>query len=438
MKKLKVHFLGIGGSGASAAAAIAQAQGFEITGCDRSPNNEFTTIFKPNQLLTEHGPKHLENIDILAATPAIFSLDPENPELLEAKKLGIPVLTWQQFLGKYLAKDKFIIAVSGTHGKTTTTAMIGLLLEKAGLDPTVILGGIVPRWQSNYRLPTQKSAKQYLVLEADEFNDNFLSVNPDIAVVTNIEMDHPEYFADFEAVKESFKKFLLQTKQTIVANLTEPAVAEVVKYVMKFPEKHTSSHFLDYSKNEMGLNLKIPGEFNRLNAKAAMQVGIILGIDPKIIKQSLESYTGVGRRFEYIGEYNNAMVYSDFGHHPTEIQKTMEAAREKFPHERILLIYQPHMFSRTKALFNDFVRIFKQVPADQTFIIDIYPSRETDTGLTSSKELVEATNKPTVSYLGSAVTTLEKIKPQIRPGDIIFFMSAGDTDKLAKELVSSS
>ncbi len=490
----KVHFLGIGGSGASGAAAITEAQGFEITGCDLEPNNEFTTIFKPDQLLVGHSPDHIfrhcdpakpekqsslednptkiassptaprnddENnhndrtIDILAVTPAIFSLDPSNPELLAAKEKGIPVITWQQFVGQYLTKDKFVIAICGTHGKTTTTAIIGQLLEDAGMDPTVLLGAIVPKWGTNYRIPRQKvHDREYFVIEADEFNDNFLPTKPDIAVVTNIEMDHPEYFKDFETVKDSFKRFLLQTKQAVVANMTDPGVAEVMKVVMKTPHQISSGRgifetYLDYSRNELGINLQVPGEFNRLNAKAAMAVGLLLGIKPDTIKKSLANFTGASRRFEYIGEFNGAKVYSDFGHHPTEIEKTMEAVREKFPKERILLVYQPHMFSRTKALFNDFVKVFQDIAADKqslkfsqrsnfkTFILDIYASREVDTGLVTSKQLVETINKPSVSYLGAVPGSLEKIKPEIKSGDIVFFMSAGDTDKLAKELVDS-
>lgn len=448
---MNVHFLGIGGSGASGAAAIAESQGFEVTGCDLQPNNEFTTQFNNSQLFRGHNPKHLAcnlkgyrtNIDILAVTPAIFSLDPNNPELLAAKEKGIPIITWQQFVGEYLTKDKFVIAVCGTHGKTTTTAMIGQLLEDAGLDPTVLLGAIIPKWGTNYRIPRQKvHDREYFVIEADEFNDNFLPTKPDIAVVTNIEMDHPEYFKDFEAVKDSFKKFLLQTKQTVVTNLTDPGAAEVMKVVMKKPKSQMSSgrgtnvQYLDYTRNESGISLQIPGDFNRLNAKAAMQVGLLLGIEPETIKKSLASYTGASKRFEYIGDYQGAKVYSDFGHHPTEIEKTMEAVREKFPTERILLIYQPHMFSRTKALFDDFVKVFQSVPADKTFILDIYPSREVDTGLVTSKQLVENINKPTTLYLGSVKDALGKITPEIKAGDIVFFMSAGDTDKLAKELVN--
>src|SRR5258708_4867082 len=188
----KVHFLGIGGSGASAVAAIAKTQGFEITGCDPQVHNEFTTKFTENELFSGHSPEHLHrhpehpsegSIDILAITPAILSLDPNNAELFEAKKQGIEILTWQQFLGKYLVKEKTVIAVCGTHGKSTTTAMVGKILEGAKLDPTVELGAIVPGWGANYKT----GQGDHFVVEADEFNDNFLNFEPDITILTNIE-----------------------------------------------------------------------------------------------------------------------------------------------------------------------------------------------------------------------------------------------------------
>ncbi len=417
---MKVHFLGIGGSGASAAATIAQAQGFEVTGCDLNPHNEFTTQFKKEQLLTGHNPIHLHGIDILVITPAITSLDPNNPELLAAKK----ILTWQEFTGQYLMKDKFIIAVTGTHGKTTTTAMTSKILEDGGLDPTVILGAILDG--KNYRLGKSK----YFIVEADEYNDNFLSYKSNIAVVTNIEMDHPEYFQDLEHYKESFKKFLLQTKDTIVANISDPGVAGVLKDLMK----ESGIKCLDYSKNELELKLQIPGEFNIQNANAAFQVGLLLDIDPEIIKKSLSSYKGVGRRFEYLGDFRGAKIYTDFGHHPTEIKTTMAAAREKFPDQKIWLVYEPHMFTRTYKLFDDFVKVFKDLDIDKIIITDIYQSREKDLGLVSSKQLADAVNKENVSYVSK--TDLDDYLEKLEENDVVFFMGAGDIDKIARSFVS--
>lgn len=444
MAKMHVHFLGIGGSGASAAAAIAQAQGFEVSGCDLEPNNEFTLHIRCVKL-KGHSSKHLSvhprgvhsNIDILAVTPAIFSLDPQNPELVSARKHRIPIMTWQQFLGKYLTKGKLVIAVAGTHGKTTTTAMIAKILEDAVLDPTVALGAIVPWWKANYRV----GHGEYFVIEADEYNDNFLSLTPDISVITNIEMDHPEYFTDFNAYKNSFGKFVSQTKQIIVANVSDLAVAQILKVIMKTPNGQISSdrgknvQCLDYSKNDLKLSLKIPGKFNEQNASAAFQVGLVLGISPEVIKKSLSTYLGIGRRFEFLGKFKGADVYTDFGHHPTEIKTTMEAAREKFPKRRIWLIFEPHMFTRTKVFFNDFVKVFQEIPVDKIIVTDIYQSREVDKGLVTSQQLSDAIKKEDAIYIAKEELR-DKLENELVAKDVIFFMGAGDIDKIAKELFS--
>lgn len=424
-----VHFMGVAGSGASAVAAIAQAQGFKVTGCDKNINQEeFTKPFKKNQLLSGHSASHLGGGSmILAVTPAIFSLDPDNDELREARKLGIEILTWQEFLGKYLLKDKFVIAVCGTHGKSTTTAMIGLLLEDAGLDPTVELGAIVPKWGSNFRVGKSK----YFVVEADEYNDNFLHYHPDIAVVTNIEMDHPEFFKDLNHYKESFYQFLKQSKSAIVANLLDPTVNNISQL-----DDRSKVKYLDYSKNSFNFPLKVLGQHNKLNAQAVMQVGLLLGINAETIQKSLQSYTGIGRRFEYLGKFKGADVYSDFGHHPTEIKVTVEAARQKFPDQKMWLIFEPHMFSRTKYLFDDFVKVFKSLPSDQTIILDIYPSREVDTGKVKSWQIVQSVKKTNVRY-NSPEEIKETLSREVEKGDVLIFMGAGDIDKLAKKLVTN-
>lgn len=424
-----VHFLGIAGSGTSAVAHIAEAQGYKVTGCDKNLENEFTTNFEKSQLFLGHNPNHLDNIDILAITPAVLSLDPDNKEIQRAKEKGIEVISWQEFMGKYLEKDRFVIAVCGTHGKSTTTAMAATLLEDAKLDPTLELGAILPNSGKNYRVGESK----YFITEADEFNDNFLVSHPDIAIVTTIEMDHPEYFKDFGSYKDSFYKFLLQTKSLIIANLSDPNIAEIVKTVMK----HSSLTVIDYSKNELNLNLKVPGTHNQLNASAVFQLGLALDIPAEKIRQSLENFSGISRRFEYVGTFKGALTYSDFGHHPTEIKATIQAAREKFPDKKLKLIFEPHMFSRTKALFDDFVKVFKKLPIDQGVIIDIYPSREVDTGQVRSYQLAESINLPHISYKNPEELR-EYLDKNIQRGDIVFFMGAGDIDSLARKLAKNA
>lgn len=423
---MKVHFLGIGGSGASAVASIAPGYGFEITGCDKHLDNEFVRNFDPKILFEGHSPDHLKDTDILAVTPAVFSLDPENEEIKSAKDRGIEVLTWQEFMGKYLERGKFVIAISGTHGKSTTTAMIGLMLEYAGLDPTVELGAIVPRWGKNFRVGKSK----YFVTEADEFNDNFLVSRPDIAVVTSIEFDHPEYFKNLDAYKQSFCEFLMQSKENIVANLQDHGVIEV----LASKGDPFRAKVIDYSKQLIDFPLKVPGDFNIYNASAAYQVGKLLGIDEENIKHSLMNYSGIGRRFEHIGIFNGVEVYSDFGHHPTEVKVNIDAARKLFPDKNLVVIFQPHMFSRTKALFDDFVNVFKEAPVNQIIITDIYHSREVDTGLINSQQLVEAINQDRVIYQPKA-GLVDFMKQHTKSGDLIFFIGAGDIDKLVRELV---
>lgn len=463
---VKVHFMGVAGSGASAAAAIAKAQGFEVTGCDKEIYNEFTKAFKKKQLFLGHSPDHLfrhserssaeskpilnaktyrynnerglygDQIDVLAISPAITALDPNNVEVTKAKELGISVLTWQEFMGKYLERDKFVIAVCGTHGKSTTTAMVAKLLQDVGSDPTAELGAVVPEWKANYLIGKGK----YFVTEADEFNDNFLVTHPDIAVITSLEMDHAEYFKDFRSYKNSFIKFLTQTKQLIVANLKDPNVAEIIKVVMKNLVSHPGgagskiATVIDYSKSDFGLALKIPGDYNVMNAQAAFHVGLELGVEPLRIRQSLENFKGIGRRQEVIGQLSGATIISDFGHHPTEIKLTIEALKQKYNDKKLVVVFQPHMFSRTKALFNDFVKVLKELPVQITYILDIYPSREIDTGRVSSKQLVKTINSPKVKYLSS--DDLESKLKDLDESDVVVFEGAGSIDKLARDFVN--
>lgn len=425
MKKLKVHFLGIAGSGQSAIAQIAASEGFEVSGCDSEVDNEFTKNFDPKILHQGHSADHLKDVDILSVTPAIFSADPQNPELKVAKEKNIPILTWQEFLGKYLLKNKFVIAVCGTHGKSTTTAMIGRLLEDAGLDPTVELGALVQRWEANFRIGKSK----YFICEADEFNENFLQYHPDITVVTNIEMDHPETFSNLSAVEKSFEKFLGQTKQTIVANLADSNVAHVLKDVMK----KSKVSAVDYSKNKLNLDMLVPGKHNQLNALAAFQVGVLLGIDPYIIKFSLENFTGISRRFELLGQINGALALSDFAHHPTEVRATIEAAKERYRGKKIWVIFQPHMYSRTKALFNEFVQTFKNLAVEKIVLLDIYKARENPIEGVGSEKIVEEVNKKSVIY--SNEDNLKKLLAKADKNTVIFFIGAGPIDQLARSLI---
>lgn len=419
----KVHFLGIAGSGTSACARLAYEAGFKVTGCDKNLEGEFLKATTGIESFNGHSPDHLDGIDILAVSPAILSLDPENPELLEAKKKKIQILTWQQFLGKYLTDGKFVIAVAGTHGKSTTTAMAGRMLQDCGFDPTVLLGANTHFWDNNFRIGKSK----YFVIEADEFNDNYMSLEPDITILTNVEYDHPEYFKNYESYLRSFQNFLHKTKNTVIANLKSPGVREALE-----EKKGTQEPFfppvIDFSKNLIDFELPISGIHNVYAASAVFNLGINLGIDAAKIEKSLKTFPGIGRRMELLGEINGAKIFSDFAHHPTAVKVATEQLKKEYPEKDIWIVYQPHMFSRTKALFDDFVKAFKTLPAKGVAVIDIYPSRETDTGIIHSKDLVEAINDPKVEYAPDIAGFITQMKKYLSEKDIVIFMGAGDID----------
>ncbi len=457
-----VHFLGIAGSGTSACASIAKSEGFNVTGCDKNLSGEFTEVLKDIPTKEGHSPSHLEGVDILAVTPAVLSLDPNNKELLEAKKRKIKILTWQQFLGKYLTKDKFVIAICGTHGKSTTTAMVGKILEDTGLDPTILLGAKVALWNANFRLPKHAtpsehetssqssslrgetksrrgnliSRKPYFVIEADEFNDNFLSLNPDITVVTNIEFDHPEYFKDFKDYKDSFKNFFAKTKSLIVANLSDKNTIDTLKE-SELNDQPFFPPITDYSKNAIDFILKIPGLHNLENASAAFNLALSLELNPEKIRQSLKSFPGIGRRMEPIGQVNGAKIFSDFAHHPTAIQVATEELIKTYPDKNIWIIYQPHMFSRTKALFKEFTGVFSNLKVKGIEMLPIYPSREKDEGIIKTQDLIKSIKKRHINYSASVSKAFADIKPKLSEKDILVFMGAGDVDGEARKLVSS-
>lgn len=422
MEKRKVHFMGLGGAGISAVAAFAQKAGFEISGCDIDESSPFLKNLRDNQVTFSlgHDKDHVQNTDMLVISPAIESLDPDNLELFEAKKANIPVLIGEEFLAKYLIGDKKVIAVSGTHGKSTTTAMIGKILTDAGLDPSVLVGAIVKDWGTNFRI----GQGNYFVLEADEYQKKFLLYSPFISVVTALEMDHPEYFKDIEDVFEAFKSFVAKTNPEGRVVLGRAARLETPN--AKVLGKHFKIETLD---------LKLIGEFNLENASLAFEVGKILRIDDKLIKNSLENFSGIARRFDFKGEVNKIKVFDDYGHHPTAIKATIKAAKEKFPNSRVYLVYQPHMFTRTKMLFDEFVNVFKNLGIEKTILVDIYAARQENKENISSLDIVKAVDQENVVYFGDFETAVKNLTENLMQEDVVIVMGAGDIYKLSDQLL---
>ena len=396
-KVKKIHMMGIGGSGMAATALLASKMGYEVTGCDLEDQSAYADNF-----FKGHDPSHLEGVDLLIISPAVYYQNKENPELLEAEKRKI-AMTWQEFLGKYLAEGKKLICIAGTHGKSTTTTMTGKLLIDAGLDPSVIVGAKVSEWEGNARF----GKGEYFVVEADEFNNNFLNYHPDIIVINNIEFDHPDFFRNEEEVKEAFRKF--------VGNLKGEKIL--------ITEKDTPGK---------RFNLKVFGEHNQKNANMVYVLGKKLGIDEEVIVKSLESFPGIERRMELIADRNGIKIFDDYAHHPTAIKTTIEGLRKEFPESRIWAIDEPHGFARTKELLSKYKGVFSK--ADKVIIGPIFKARDSQTfGMTPDGVSLAAGHKNAIG-----VDSFEKIKKilseEIKPGDIVLVMGAGKSYLWAGEI----
>lgn len=380
-----IHVMGIMGSGVKGVADLASKMGYKVTGCDLS--------------LYGHNKKHLKGIDLLVVSPAVLYQSNDEPELLEGVKKKF-VMTWEEFLGKVLLKDKKVICVAGTHGKSTTTAMAAKMLIDAGFDPTVVLGAYVPQWRGNSRY----GKGEYALVEADEFNNNFLHYHPEIAIITNIEFDHPDFFKNEKEVFKSFEKFKNQSKVII----------------SKVPTKR--------------FNLQVLGEHNQVNASFVYALGKKLRIPEFQIKKSIENFNGIGRRMELISDKNGIKIFDDYAHHPTAIKTTLEGLRKEFPKEKILTIIEPHGYKRTKALLKNYKGIFDSV--DGVIIGPIFKARdEVDKSITP--EMIAKTSRhPDIQTTNSVESLIENCKLLIDNCDykVIVVMGAGESNVWAKKI----
>ncbi|MCH7759615.1 UDP-N-acetylmuramate--L-alanine ligase, partial [Patescibacteria group bacterium] len=373
----KVHFIGLGGIGVSALARLMVIQGKVVSGSDISITEIVVALKKLGvRVFKNHRLENLaSDVDLVVYSPAV----PENnPERIQAQTLNIFQLSYPQFLGELSRKNK-TIAVSGTNGKSTTTAILGLILEKSGLDPTVIVGSKVSLWNSNLRA----GLSNLLVLEACEHQANMLKIDPQLVVITNLEKDHLDYYQDLKHIINTFQEYVnkLSASGVLFINMDDQNLkklktkAKIVTYGIKFQAEVMAKKIrpraggqefdlvdkrgdLDQS---IKILLKIPGQFNVANVLAAAAVALHLGVNLKTIKQTVEKFAGIWRRFEKVGSINNqAIVISDYAHHPTAVQGTIQAAREFYPGQKIMAVFQPHHHNRTKKLFNEFVQSFSQ------------------------------------------------------------------------------
>jgi len=384
-----------------------------------------------------HNPKHLSDIDLLVTSPAVLYLNKNNPELLEAKKKKITVITWEKFLGQYLLHDKKVICVAGTHGKSTTTAMLALLFEKAGLDPSVMVGANIKEWGVNYRVGKGK----YFIVEADEFNNNFLNYHPETVILNNIEFDHPDFFKNESQVFASFKQFLdqLTGPKNLVVNADSAGVknllGEVPGYSIKNVDLKTTPSGSEFKVDDQAYHLKIPGAYNVSNALGVIAVAKLYGIKSKLVAEVLANFGGIGRRTDLLGEVEGIKVYDDYAHHPTAIKATLEGLRQKYPKNKIWVVYEPHSYSRTKALLADYKGVFDT--ADKVIVTQIYKARDTSDFGVSEDSVIKASGHKNAKVITDFGEVVKEVVSGSSRDDVVIVMGAGKSYLLARDILNN-
>ncbi|MBO4861350.1 MAG: UDP-N-acetylmuramate--L-alanine ligase [Firmicutes bacterium] len=439
-----IHFLGIGGIGISAIAEIMKDRGAEVSGSDMKESTVTDHLRRQGiTVYIGHDAKNAEGADLLVYSNAVSM---ENPEILKAKEMGIPVISRAQALGMLLAEYPNSIAVSGTHGKTTTTSMVSLILKNAGKDPTITVGGILNELKGNVRI----GGKEYFITEACEYMDSFLELRPTMEIILNIDSDHLDYFKDINHITQSFKKFAEAVPEggVIIAYDANPfvkAATENVGCAVKTFGFNEASDF--YAKNiafdSMGhpsydlytkdgfvdrIKLSVPGEHNVANSLAAIAAAMNLGVDDmEVIKSTLEAFRGTQRRFDIMGRINGITVVDDYAHHPTEIRATLAAA-QKLDHNRVWCLFQPHTYTRTLALMDQFADAFED--ADIVCLAEIYAAREKNIYKLSSTVLEKDIKKrhpdKIVRFIDDFRDMADYVLDNAVPGDVVITMGAGD------------
>lgn len=412
----------------TALAQILQSQGIEVSGSDTKEKFFTDEVLERLKIRVIEGfdKKNMPfDVDLVIVSVAYLSQGVKNPEVDQVKKQGLPLLTYAQILGQ-LFQEKYGLAVAGTHGKSTITAMLGLVLEEAGFDPTVIVGTRVIQWQSNARV----GHSRYLVAEADEYRNNFLHYSPQVLVLTSLEYDHPDFFKDFQEYQETFQRLVQKIPASgfIVANGQDNHVKEVIK--------NAKCRVVEYFPDRLKIKLKVPGQHNLWNASAAMTTALELGVKAETIKKALADFQGTSRRFEIKGQSKGILLIDDYAHHPTEIQVTLKAAKEFYPQKKIWAVFQPHTFSRTEALLKDFGSAFEH--ADQVIILDICGSAREKSGQVHAQDLVREIRKykeGKVKYIPTIEKAAEYLKKRTQAGQVVLTMGAGDVWKLSTILL---
>jgi UDP-N-acetylmuramate--alanine ligase len=442
-----IHMVGIGGIGVSGLARILVDRGYCVTGSDIADGpvlDDLRALGVAIQIGHDAGNVH--GSDLVVTTAAAKS---SNPELEEAVRLGIPIIKRAGLLGE-LSSDRVCIAVAGSHGKSTTSGMFAVALHESGMSPSFAVGAMIPRLGTN----AAPGDGQHFVVEADEYDYSFLTLSPDVAIITNIEHDHPDLFPDLSSIESAYQQFVQKIRQggTLVIGTDDPGCQRLHEWLSSqtLPLQVRTvgrSEAADWrlvdddqelvqlyrpSGPAIALVLNVPGAHNRMNAAMVVAAADALGLDVGAITRGLSAFEGVGRRFDLRADIDGVRIFDDYAHHPTEVVATIQAARELYPDCRIRAIFQPHTFSRTRQLLDEFAAALDT--ADSAALVDIYPARETDTLGVSSASIADRMSLDAAVYATPAIAA-EAISGEARTGDVVLFLGAGDIWQAAPVLI---
>jgi len=450
----RIHFVGIGGAGMSAIAWVLLQKKIPVSGSDLHPNHRIARLEQNGAtIFYEHSPLNLKDVGLVVTSSAISE---DNPEIAYARMLKLPIWHRSTMLAEILDEGD-AITVAGTHGKTTTTAMLSLVLEHAELDPTILIGAELPELGGNAKLGTGS----YIVAEADESDGSLLSYYPKHSIITNVESDHLDFYKTPEAIPKLFRRFLTQIQKDgyLICCIDNPGVRSVLDSefscglcsyslissasdffagdIKLFPLGSAFSVY--FEGRQLGkVKLSVPGKHNISNAMAALSLGHILGIDFSLMKEAIEQFKGTSRRFQFKGEVENIMVYDDYAHHPTEVAATINGALPLVKRQggRLITVFQPHRFTRTKALYSDFAKAFDN--SDIVIITDVYGAGETPiqgvSGELISKPLMRR-GHPEVYYLPEKQQICQRLLDIVSPGDVVITMGAGNIGELGDTFI---
>ena len=456
----RIHFIGIGGTGMCGIAEVLLNQGYDISGSDiRESPVTARLVAKGVQVFIGHQASHVKGASVVVVSSAI---DQSNPEVATALENRIPVVRRAEMLAE-LMRFRHGIAVAGTHGKTTTTSLVASILAAADLDPTFVIGGKLNSAGTNARM----GSSRYLVAEADESDASFLHLQPMVSIVTNIDADHMStYGGDFERLKQTFVEFLhnLPFYGLAVVCIDDPVVRSLLSKIGRQTVTYGFSDDADFrasdvqqqgmfttflvhrpeSQKPLRVRMRMPGEHNVLNALSAIAVSTEEGVSDQAIQTALENFEGVGRRFQVYGEFplpdesGNVMMVDDYGHHPRELEVTIDAIRKGFPDRRLVMLFQPHRYSRTKDLYEDFVRVLSQ--ADVLLLMDVYPAGEKPVSGSDGRSLcgsIRQRGEVDPVFIERGESLEAPLKAVLSAGDLLLTQGAGDIGAVAVQLASS-